>query len=154
MMATEYCEAPKEVLEMARDLITSYHEELAGVEIAFLMRTPTLRSAGRLVWGKASKANAKQRALSGKDIEFVIELSAEVWGELEYGQRRALLDHELSHCTCEADDDGEIHYKLRPHDLEEFNSIVARYGAWHDGITVFSEQLALFEPLKLCAVGE
>lgn len=151
-MAVEYTQAPDEVLTLAEELINAHHEDLIDVEIAFLMRTPPATSGGAEVWGKSSKANAKMRALSGKDIEFVIELSADKWDEIDHFQKRALVDHELCHCTMEVDDDGEVHYKIRAHDVEEFDAIARRHGKWNDGLKSFAEQLTLFPQLK--AVGE
>jgi predicted metallopeptidase len=152
-MATEFWSAPDEVISIAREVINKYYTELADVEMALLMRSPTAKSNGCEVWGTASRANAKQRALSGKEIEFVIEFSSDVWESLSITQKRALVDHELYHCVCTVDDDGEVHYGMRGHDIEEFNDIVARHGRWNDSITTFLEQFQLELP-HLYVVGE
>ena len=150
-MATEFWKAPDEILTIAKGVIDRHHEDLVDVGIAYLMRSPTAKRNGQEVWGAASKANAKQQALAGEDIRFIIELSSEVWDQLSPIQRCALIDHELCHCTQEIDENGEVHYRMCPHDLEEFNDIVGRYGRWNDGVQLFAEQLEL---PHLHAVGE
>jgi len=150
-MATEFWNAPDDVTTIARTILDDHHPDLADVEIAFLMRSPTAKRNGREVWGSASRANAKQRALSGKNIEFVIEFSSDVWEGLSIFQKRALIDHELCHCVCSVDDEGEVTYSMRGHDLEEFDDIVQRHGEWNETIKTFHEQLML---PHLHAVGE
>jgi hypothetical protein len=45
------------------------------------------------------------------------------------------VDHELTH--CDVDEEGKL--SLRPHDLEEFNVIVRRYGLWRAEVQLFLE---------------
>jgi hypothetical protein len=145
-MPTEYWIAGQELLELAGRIVNEHHPLLVehDVNIAFLMRKPTAKSGGRKVMGSASKASAKIQALTGQPIAFIIEISAEIWEDLPESKRSALLDHELCHCDVEVDDEGEVKYKLRSHDLEEFNEIVLRHGEWKDDIKDFHEQLSLF----------
>lgn len=153
-MATEFWVAEAEVHNIAQSLIDEHHPNLQGVPITYLMRCPTAKSNGAEVWGSTSKANAKQRALVKEDIQFIIELASEVWEHLGIFQKRALIDHELCHCGVEVDDEGEAKYSIRGHDIQEFSNIVKRHGKWNDTITYFADQLSLFEPSPLKAVGE
>jgi hypothetical protein len=70
---------------------------------------------------------------------FVIEISASVWEGLDERGRRALVDHELMHCTIEFTDDLEMKLAIRGHDVEEFFGIVRRHGLWKGDI----EQMAI-----------
>ena len=67
-------------------------------------------------------------------------------------QRRALVDHELTHCWSEEQVDkdgnptGKILLSLLPHDLEEFHLIAERYGAWRPDIATFAKALRDGQP--------
>lgn len=102
-----------------------------------LMRDPPASRRGKTVLGTAAKASAKECALLGDDVQFIITLSAPDWKTMSGRQRTALLDHELSHCVAE---EGEV-FGLRGHDIEEFTHILKRHGAWHDGIREAVETL-------------
>lgn len=95
--------------------------------------------------GKCSKATGKWQYLIDKD--YVIEVWSGFWEAATDKQKEALLYHELMHINCEEDDDsGEIKWKIRKHDIEEFEEVVATYGAWNNSLDKFS--LALNNPGK------
>lgn len=70
--------------------------------------------------------------------DFVMVLDAAWWVQAPPIQREALVFHELEHAIHARDRDGELKFDpdgrpvwaLRGHDLEEFDSVVRRYGAW------------------------
>lgn len=160
-MSGEWRPAP-EVGEIARQLITrvAQHQALvhAHIEYVFIKETP--KSRGREIWGRARRISGLQAWLSnpnelphlkagfvsGSDY-FLIEISHEAWLTISDTQRVALVDHELSHCAFEFDDDGLPKLAMRHHDVEEFIGVVNRHGLWkadveHLGIAA-AEQLAL-----------
>lgn len=77
--------------------------------------------------------------------DFIMILDAQFWRQAPREQRIALVDHELMHGCVAVNkegeqrfaDDGRPVWAIRPHDLEEFDSIVARHGAWSPDITRF-----------------
>ena len=77
--------------------------------------------------------------------DFIMILDATFWTQATHEQRVALVDHELTHAAVKTDregmklftDDGRPRWSIRPHDIEEFNRIVAKYGAWTPDITAF-----------------
>jgi hypothetical protein len=76
--------------------------------------------------------------------DYVITLAAKPWTQLDEAQRRALLDHELSHCVGEEDpESGEIRWTLRGHDFEDFCAVVERHGAWTPSLEQLQGQLTL-----------
>lgn len=113
-----------QVGEIAHVLIPEVHNELLGARIAYLFKE-RLRSKGREVGGKASKAGAKLEAIGG--VDFVIEVNWWAWRGMTPEQRIALVDHELEHCTK---DDETGAWTMVPHDVEEFHTIYSRWGAW------------------------
>lgn len=130
-MATEWERVPPSVVEMAQDLIEKYHRHLMIVRIGLLFRSEAPVTGGKRTLGQASTVNAKWKPLLSEEFDFIIWLAADAWYEdLDDRQRRALLDHELCHCSLSNEGKPEI----RPHDIEEFAEIVQRHGFWRDDL--------------------
>lgn len=120
------------MLEGIRD---ACHPDLAGAVIFCVFEERSAPQQGRVSLGKAKRQGPVDRLLTGAD--FVIQLNKEEWEKLTLDQKRALLDHELCHCT--SDDEGN--WKKRPHDVEEFTEIVQRHGLWERGVEAFGKQV-------------
>lgn len=158
-----YTLAP-DVRDIAQDLIVNYHQHLMNVRVEYLFMDKTPVSKGKATWGRMRKVTGLSAFLStiphedklmgfnydivdGGDIcnqpFFVMEVSAEIWGQLDDKQRRALVDHELSHCWRDEDDQ----LVLLSHDIEEFAGVIKRHGLWRPDLEMFMEksgQMALF----------
>ena len=89
--------------------------------------------------GKCSKATGKWRYLVDKD--FVIEVFSGFWEPATQNQKEALLLHELCHIISEENDEGEITWKIKKHDLEEFNFVVEKYKDWRPELSEFKKCL-------------
>lgn len=122
--------------EVARKVIEAYHPHLLNANIAYLFRENMKRRGGS-IWGTAERVGSKWYLLS--QVDFVITLNWKMWHELTYPQRAALLDHELEHC---GHNDESNSWEMQPHDLEEFNTIVARWGPWRASVANFGHVLA------------
>ena len=123
-MATEWEQAPEEVVELMQELIRKFHPTLVNARIGVLFRETGLMKNGRLTIGSASKVTGKMQALLDEPLDFLIWVAADWWlDEATPKQRRALLDHELCHCAL-----GDNGWTIRGHDIEEFAVIVERYG--------------------------
>lgn len=136
-MSTTYTKADEHVHALLEQVKRDHHPELVAHDARFLvlMRDPPASRRGQTVLGTAAKASPKECALLGEDIQFIITLSDVDWKIMTGRQRTAFLDHELSHCVAEEDEEtGESKFSLRGHDIEEFAHILKRHGAWHDGI--------------------
>jgi hypothetical protein len=123
-MATVYEKADESVIELVNDVIAAFHIDLFRARIGVLMREKAPASGGMVTLGKARKVSGEQKVLMPYD--FVIWFAADWWEQLDYKQRRALIDHELTHCQMSGD--GECF--IRKHDFEEFNCIIERHGFW------------------------
>lgn len=132
---------------LAKPLIKALHQELlkpAEASIAYLFRKE-MEKRGRVRLGVASKASGKLEYLTGFD--FVLEFNWTYWSQLTPPQRIALVDHELTHCSVT--DKGA--WTLVSHDVEEFGSIVRRWGLWtpdlvHFNAAIKATQMDLFAP--------
>jgi hypothetical protein len=129
-MPAKYSTAPDEVIDIANELIEAYHPGLADAYIGFLMRLDEVKRKGMVVLGQASKVTPAHRMFM--HYHFIIWISAPNYVSLTELQRRALIDHEL--CHCEYDGTKETNQaSILPHDIEEFDVILRRYGFWRPG---------------------
>lgn len=125
-MAVEWLEAPERLINIAKELIEKYHQDLVEARIGFVMRSEAQESNGKYVAGKAAKISKKYAPLlSDQDLDFIIWIAKDVWDRSGSDKARALVDHELCHCYMLGDEP-----KLRHHDFEDFGVIIDRYGLW------------------------
>lgn len=132
------------------ELVAKHHEDLCDARIALAWCTSWKADVdGRITLGKCKKASDLDREMAAFD--FVILLSRSFWRDMFVTdlQRRALLDHELTHAALAHGKDGDALrdergrrvYRTRKHDIEEFASIVARYGCYKADLEHFADSL-------------
>ena len=89
---------------------------------------------------------------SGFFPDFLILLDRAFWDSADDRTREVLLFHELMHTEQATDkygapkfdrDTGAPVWSIRGHDLEEFNDVVRRYGAWSGDVERFIEAESL-----------
>jgi len=128
---------------------------IAKPDILVLMRTVPKVKGGRLELGsmglpgfQGSYAKLGMWLLAsyhGDIPDFILTLDAEFWDTANERQREALIFHELMHCAQAQDKEGEPRFDpeglpvwaIRAHDIEEFNEVVRRYGAWKEDVAAF-----------------
>lgn len=130
---------------IGRVLVEAIHSELSAAAIGYLFRE-RIKRRDRTVLAQASKAGGKVKHFS--EFDLIIDVNWISWQHLSPLQRVALIDHELCHFCREVTDRG-VKYSLVSHDLEEFNSIVRRWGVWKSDIRAFSRALDHAEQLGL-----
>jgi predicted metallopeptidase len=123
----------EEVEEIAQKLIKEYHQHLRDAHMCYFFRKPAAKSAGQVVPGRASKVSGKYKAMTGYD--FVIEISESHFNEMNENKKKALIDHELSHCYI----DLEGNIKTINHDFEGFNGVLRRHGFWAGDLEAMGE---------------
>jgi hypothetical protein len=132
------------------ELVEKYHEDLRCARIALAWCTSWKRDVdGRLILGKCKRASDLDRELS--IFDFIILLNRGFWTHPSVNdlQKRALLDHELHHAAVKYDDAGEPVedergrrvYRIRKHDVEEFATVVQRYGTYKADLELFAKAL-------------
>jgi hypothetical protein len=132
------------------------HEHLIGAEIGYLWTNVANSKAGRKILGTAELGQPQgamgkwPRARAVMQIEdwfgglpdFIITIDAHHAAETDDASFCALIEHELCHCGQEHDADGvpkftragTPKYAMRGHDVEEFVSVVRRYGIAATGV--------------------
>lgn len=124
------------VEEMANRLIPTYHPELATARIKYIYVDTASQKSGRPVLGKVRKISGALQFLL--DVEFLVEVALENWNELAPEARTALVDHLLERCYGEEEESsGEMKWKVREPDVQEFASILQRHGAWNEELNGF-----------------
>lgn len=131
-------EEGKEIYSIMERLIQKFHPELMEAKIALAWNFSWKPDKdGHLVLGKCKKAGDLEKSVPSP-FDFIITLFKPFWEDpaVSQDQMCALLDHELCHATARYDDEGEllrdekgnIMYRTRKHDVEDFIEIIERYG--------------------------
>jgi len=116
------------VVDMANQLIAKHHPHLADAKMAYLWRNKPLMESGQAVFAKAKKITGEMHALCDK--EFLIVIVYPMWNDLKEEEKWAILDHELTHCFVDEDEEGERVCKILPHDFSDFGEIIVRHGLY------------------------
>lgn len=125
-------------------------------DVAFLFRDGEWVKKGRSILGTCSMPSVQGdlrplfdwmlEELLGFTPVFLFTLSFEWWEQADERQREILVFHEMCHAAQDRDkygsprinqQTGEPVWTIRPHDIEEFNSVVRRYGAWAPDVQDF-----------------
>lgn len=122
-----------------KELIAAHHPHLAEARIALALNYGWKEDGdGRVRLGSCKKGSDLDRELHGYD--FVISLNPDFLSskDVTSAQKRALMDHELSHAGVSIDQNGDekrdehgrLVYRIVKHDVEEFTAVVARNGVY------------------------
>lgn len=124
------------VAELAQELIKSHHHHLITARFRFLFKDKDMKKGGRVVLGSVKKASAELQYLL--DIDFLMVISLPTWNPMEEKARRACVDHLLERCWGEeSEKTGAWKWSLREPDVNEFSTILSRYGAWTTALQDF-----------------
>lgn len=94
------------------------------VSIGFMSSNKAKVSNGKTVFGQCERVPDRYKAFIPYD--FLITVYEPNVIDFTSRQIRILLHHELLHCGVNMN--AEPTYKVVPHDVEEFNEIIDRYG--------------------------
>lgn len=150
---------PSDGLEAIVDTVLAMpeHEHLTDndIDIAFLFRNHEKFIGGRFILGTTYEPSVQGslrdvfewmiKRLLGRLPQFLVILDAHYWAASDAHKREILVFHELSHIQQKVDKfgaprfnlDGLPVYGIAAHDVEEFTSVVRRYGPWNDGLKQF-----------------
>jgi predicted metallopeptidase len=120
----------EEYAKIAHDLIETEplldNIRQSEVEIVYLSSDMEKKTKGRLVCGQCEKIDPKYKWAIPCDFTITVFEPNVITFTDE--QIKILLFHELLHVGIEFLGDGTEKYSIRPHDVEEFRSIIDRYG--------------------------
>ena len=132
------------------------HQHLENAEILYLWAGTSATMKGRMIAGQAEIPNFKGNAWQKKRQEeqltqwnrgdfpdFVITIDHDFFLSADEISRMALIEHELYHCAQATDQfgmpkfnnlTGKPTFTIRGHDVEEFTSVVRRYGTYSNDL--------------------
>lgn len=119
--------------EIAKILIKQFHVGIRKCSIAYLW-TENMGQGAKVTLGKAAKASARWQFIA--QVDFVLVFNHSAWRILTEEQKIALVDHELMHCDIDGEKDKAM---IVPHDIEEFATIVKRWGLWKPDLQSFGD---------------
>ena len=125
------CEPAEDLKELAESVIDEHQEELGfikdmEIEIGYVRSFQAKVKDGRLVYADTEKTKHKYTAYLPYD--FVITFYEPNVASLNDEQKRILMWHELRHIGI-----GDRGFKVNPHEIEDFFSIVEKHGVhWAD----------------------
>jgi len=95
-MAIWELEQDSPAYQIARELISRYHHHLAEAKIVLYASDKNKVKCNKVTCAEASKASSKMKASTNAD--FTITLFMTPWSDLNGDQKKACMDHELTHC--------------------------------------------------------
>lgn len=96
------------------------------------------------VWAHIMKSSPQLKMYS--DVDYIIEVSGNIWELIDQTQKDILLEHELMHLYITENDEGVPKYRLQGHDLEDFKKIISKYGIeWTEQRDLINAQLEEME---------
>lgn len=104
----------------------SWIDENLDVSIGYLRSDKEKKSKGRLVCGECIPVKEEYRWCCPYDF-LIIVYGPNTAGMTEE-QLKILLYHELLHVKVDYNKDGDPIYGTNPHDVEDFRTILERYG--------------------------
>jgi hypothetical protein len=136
------------------------HAHLQDANIGYVFRDDELRRRGKVIaaeailverilqsekrYGRIVKWALLHHILKVEELpDFLVLIDRNIWSGMEPDAKLALIDHELSHCFFQTEDDGETpkltedgryRWTIRGHDVEEFCGVVARNGLWNEDL--------------------
>lgn len=129
------------------DKMLQHHWHLEGARIAIAWMLDVKANVdGFLVLGKCKKQTDLDREM--REFDFVIFLNATTWKHFNEAQRTALVDHELHHAGVAEDkktgdpvldERGRKVYRIKKHDIEEFEGVVKRHGLYKYDLAKFAK---------------
>ena len=124
----EICEQNDDYARTGAELIKSEDSlkwiNETGVLVGFMSSNKAKVSNGKTVFGQCERVPDRYKAFIPYD--FLITVYEPNVIDFTGQQIRILLHHELLHCGVNMN--AEPTYKVNPHDVEEFNEIIDRYG--------------------------
>lgn len=149
-----YQDSP-ELQSVGLALIQKNHPDLKSLNVGYLFRDAASVSRGHITMGMAIKVDDRNYVFGGKDV--IVEIARDVWDRLDAELQTVLMDHELSHIGVELDEKGNTVLTnngrpkifIKHHDIEEFSTILDRYGDVHKRFrTAVEAMLSDIKPAK------
>jgi predicted metallopeptidase len=109
--------------KIAKTLPMFQETDLQKAKIAFVLVYPNV---SRTCVARVIRASPQLRFLG--DLDFVIEISGELWETLPLEVKEIVMEHEMLHMACVYDKNGDPKFGLVDHNVKDFYCILEKYG--------------------------
>lgn len=132
----EKAEQSERFAQIGHDVLEEYEDlhELRGqvyggdVTIGYMTSDKKKKSQGKAVFGECRKVPDYYKCFIPYDFLITVYETNTTLFRFTDEQYHILLYHELQHVGVEYNQDGEPCYSVRPHDVEEFRSVIEKHG--------------------------
>lgn len=120
----------QEVKDIGDKVIQDKGLALDDIDIAYIKVYPNI---SKTKVANCRVANHREHFFTD-GADYIISVSGDIWDHLDDERREILVWHELEHVHPEYNEDkGEYNFKVRNHDIEDFQSIIEEHGVdWFD----------------------
>ena len=116
------------------ELVQVFNEQLQLIDDKALIDKHNIKfqvnyiypSISNTVWAHIFKVNNYLKMFT--DIDYIVEVSGDIWEMLDDEMKKILIEHELKHVCITETEDGAPKLKLYKHDIQDFKSIIQKYG--------------------------
>ena len=117
-------EPSDELKALAEKVIKEQKLDISPAKVEYLLVYPNV---SKTVAGRCIRTGRELKFYS--DMDYLIEMSGDLWDALEDSVRYVLMQHEIMHILpVENEKTGNMQYKLRAHDIEDFSKIIKEHG--------------------------
>ena len=136
-------EISQSVKAMAEKVIAEEGLDLVGATIEYLLVHPSISDT---VAGRCIRSNRELNFFT--KLNYIIEMSGELWNSLDEKTQYILTFHELLHINPVINArTGEVVYKLIDHDVKDFMRIIEKYGIdWFKTLKTHMSSVYELEP--------
>ncbi|MBE2280444.1 MAG: hypothetical protein IAE91_08640 [Ignavibacteriaceae bacterium] len=130
-----------EIKNLAEKIIEEQHLDIKPAEVGYLIVSPYI---SKTIPSKTLKCSPELKHFSG--LDYIIQISQELWLSLEPADKNVLLFHELMKIMPVMNDKtGEYDMRLRPPDMYGFSKVINQYGSeWRKRIVLCLSSLYNF----------
>ena len=124
-MVKQICES---VLDEYEDTFGDLNTAIAaGLRVGYCLSDKEKTSKGRRIFGECQKVPEEWQGFA--PFDFLITFYEPNAAGMTPDQLRVLAFHELMHVGAQVEESGDIKIWIRPHDQEDFNAVLAKFGA-------------------------
>ena len=127
-MVKQICEGVLDEYEYDYDFADLLKAIAAGLRVGYCLSDKEKKIKGRRILGECQKVPEEWQGFAPYD--FLITFYEPNIAGMNDEQLHILAYHELMHVGVEIQDDGDFRIWIRPHDLEDFNAVLAKFGAY------------------------
>lgn len=135
----------EEVRSVATKVIKEENLDLRPAKLEYMLVHPNI---SKTVIGKCIRANKELKFFSG--VDYIIEISGEVWPHLDDNTKYLLVLHELLHVNPVYNEkQDKWTFKVADHDVKDFYKIIKKHGVdWFTKVKTITSSLYDMSPAE------